>query len=151
MAEILCVSTSFNSTSRQLTFAKSVWHDPTGSQQTIATEIVFDGVPNVGAEFCTIEFDLARTGPYELYPAQGTAKFFVLNLIGGYVKETDTWNSRPAEAAGPLGEIWVQDGVATGAGLLPTMDCGAPKVQILLQAKLDEEDFDFRWFGGFFH
>ena len=82
-------------------------------------------------------------GPFALAPAGSIASFFVVNLIGAFVTESDTWNNRPSEAEQSLGQIWVENGVAYGGALVP---CGQVKVQVLLTADLESDGFDFTWF-----
>ena len=71
----------------------------------------------------------------------------MVNLLGAFVTESDTWNNRPVEAEQSYGEISIENGVAIGSALVP---CGQSKVQVVLQADLEGDDFDFTWFGECF-
>jgi hypothetical protein len=123
-----------------------VWHDENGTRQLIATEIVFDNVPiDRSPDYCTIELDLGPVGPY--MHQGGPVQFFISNLYGSAVNENDTWYNHPAEAETVMGIVTIQDGTSTGGALVP---CGQTKVQVLLQADLEVEDFDFTWFGKCF-
>ncbi|QDS77396.1 hypothetical protein FKW77_006157 [Venturia effusa] len=61
----------------------------------IATEIAFDNLP-FGGERCSLNFVLARNGPWT-FDAQSTKPwtFGIYNMIGGLVSQEDTWNKHP--------------------------------------------------------
>jgi hypothetical protein len=68
-------------------------------------------------------------------------------LYGSAVNENNTWYNRPAEAETVMGIVMIQDGISAGGALVP---CEQTKVQVLMQADLEVEDFDFTWFGKCF-